>query len=383
MKEAESRELRVQVLEECGAGADTLDELLAYGDKPFEARKIHHLQSFPLPDEPHIPSWTAYASDARVSGAFEGLKKRFVQLQFPIRAGMSQHPAHRAATRQGRFGEAAAFAPGLELRLPSELELTVHSSIAGRIPILTAADREDFVALVRAFTERNEPAPVPDSMGACIVTGLNNWDRIASYRRSWEEKQPGLVTEQAWAEEFHRLRAQKELYQDRFILLSRGPYSAVGGGDAGLDEKDWLDRSLVIRREHELTHYFTFRVFGFMRNHLLDELIADGVGLLQAFGHYRADLALRFLGLEAYPAYRGGGRLDVYRGKPPLSDEGFRVLQSLAFRSIDNLKKLLRDRRDLRVDLSGLAKLTFTLATLTLEELASPQMPSRVGQRLA
>jgi hypothetical protein len=254
--------------------------------------------------------------------------------------------------------------------------------MAGRIPILVAADRDDFVALVRAFTERNEPANVPDSMGACIVTGLNNWDRIASHRKSWEEAQPGLVTEQAWLEEFGRLRARKELYQDRFIILSRGPYSAVTARDVGLDEQDWLARSLVIRREHELTHYFTYRVFGFMRNHLLDELIADGAGLIQAYGHYRADMALRFLGLESYPEYRQDGRLDVYRGEPPLSEEGFCVLQSLAFRSIDNLEKLLRDRQDLLKDLGGLARLTFTLATLTLEEPASSQMPSRVDQRL-
>ena len=35
------------------------------------------------------------------------------------------------------------------------------STMAGRIPVLLSADRDDFVALVQAFTDRNEPVPVP------------------------------------------------------------------------------------------------------------------------------------------------------------------------------------------------------------------------------
>ena len=71
--------------------------------------------------------------------------------------------------------------------------------------------------------------------------------------------------------ELGRLAADKPRYQDRFVILSRGPYSAVPAADTGLSEAEWLERSLVIRREHELTHYFTYRLFGSMRNHLLDE----------------------------------------------------------------------------------------------------------------
>ena len=42
-----------------------------------------------------------------------------------------------------------------------------------------AGAREDFVFLVQSLTQRNEPEPVADSMGACIVAGYNNWDRVA------------------------------------------------------------------------------------------------------------------------------------------------------------------------------------------------------------
>jgi hypothetical protein len=381
MIESELHDLRVEVLRECGAKEDTLPELLAYGERPFELQEDWTVPKFPLTDELHVTSWVDYASDAGERGAFSALKERFVQLRFPIRSGMSNEPAYLAATRKGRFEEANALGPGLELLDPAGLELVIHPSMAGHIPLLVATERADFVALVQAFTERNEPALVPDSMGACIVTGFNNWDRIKSHRKRWEEAQSGFVTETGWVEEFRRLRANKEQYQDRFIILSRGPYSAVTGEDIGCNTEDWLAKSLVIRREHELTHYFTYRVFGYMRNHLHDEVVADGIGLVRAFGHYRPDLALRFLGLESYPDYRQGGRLENYKGEPPLSDNAFRVLQSIARRCINNLETFFDSRRDRLVELVTLAQLTYAMTTLTLEELASPQMPSCIAQR--
>ena len=84
--------------------------------------------------------------------------------------------------------------------------------------------------------------------------------------------------------------------------------------DLGLAEAEWREMSLVIRREHECAHYFTRRLFGSMRNNLLDELIADYAGLVAATGRFRADWFLRFIGLEEFPRYRPGGRLDLYRG---------------------------------------------------------------------
>jgi len=68
-----------------------------------------------------------------------------------------------------------------------------------------------------------------------------------------------------------------------------------------------------------------------MRNNLLDEVIADYFGITAACGRFRADWLLRFFGLESYPRYRAGGRLEHYRGDPPLSDAAFLVLQRLLF----------------------------------------------------
>ena len=69
-----------------------------------------------------------------------------------------------------------------------------------------------------------------------------------------------------------------------------------------------------------MTHLFVHRVFGVMRTHVFDEIVADFIGLARTFGTYRPDLALRFFGLEGYPQYRAGGRLEVYRPDPPLSE---------------------------------------------------------------
>jgi hypothetical protein len=236
--------------------------------------------------------------------------------------------------------------------------------------------------LVQAFSERNEPTVVPDAMGACIVKGLNNWSRIRAYRARWEQELGTAATEDAWAEEFQRLIPQKDLYQDRFIILSRGPYSAIAAQDIGFDDREWLERSLAIRREHELTHYFTYRVFNAIRNNIFDELIADFVGLVRAFGSYRADLALRFLGLEAYPAFRAGGRLEVYRGRPPLSDEAFAVARTLALHGARHLEAFATSHPQHLRTLSALGTLTFALTTMTLEELASSEMARMVRERL-
>ena len=109
----------------------------------------------------------------------------------------------------------------------------------------------------------------------------------------------------------------------------------------GADE--WLNASLVIRREHECAHYFTRRVLGSMRNSLLDELIADYVGVVAASGRYHAAWFLRFLGLEEFPAFRPDGRLQRYRGDPPLSDGAFAVLRSVAKRAAERLEAFHAD----------------------------------------
>ncbi len=372
---------RTDVLAYFGATAAQAEELLVYNQNVFHHNALNHPVKFPLTPETHVAAWEEYAV-AAIAGAFEVLKQRLVQFRFPILEGISQTEAYRAATRKGVRVDSMAEATGLVLQQPEKLQLILHQSLAGTIPVLLAGNREDFVSLVQALTKRNEPQPVPASMGACIVSGFNNWDRICQYRQQWSAENFANCCETSWAAEFQRIVPQKQLYQDTFIILSDGPYSNVSASDMGLEESQWQHLSLTIRLEHECTHYFTRRLFKSMRNNILDELIADYRGIVAATGYYRADWFLRFLGLESFPNYREGGRLQNYRGQPPLSDGAFQILQALVKATAENLQRFhaeyVGDLTNTNIQPLMLMGLTY----LTLEELASREAKSRIQQTL-
>lgn len=364
--------LRANVLMAYGANDSETEELLLYNQNQFNQISFASLPNFPPAPEPHVSIWQEYATEAETIGVYEALKPRLVQLQFPICAGISETEEYRAATRKGQPSDRASQTTQLSLQQPETLKLFIHQSLAGAIPVLVAGCREDFVTLVQAFTKRNEPHPIPDSMGACIIGGYNNWDRVQRYRQQWQQQNP-LGD---WNAEFKRLIPQKDLYQDRFILLSPTAYSGVAASDLGLTDAEWLPLSLTIRLEHECTHYFTRRFFGVMRNNLLDEFIADYRGIVAALGYYRADWFLNFMGLESYPAYRQGGRLENYRGEPNLSQGALKVLQALLKTAAENLERFERRYRERSRTLTEEVAVLIALAALTLEELASQSAES-------
>jgi hypothetical protein len=378
-------ELQAAVLADHGAAPSEVEELLRYNENRFSlaaggtspAVAVAPV-ALPLPDEPFVRAWEAYAAEARQAGAGVVLRRVLPQLRFPIRAGISGSPDYRAATRRGEPPDGLAAASGLPLERPELLEIVLHASAAGRIPLLVVRHRQDFVLLVQALTGRNEPVPVTASQGAAMVAGYVNWQRVAELRRAWEDEEPaarGSAAAAGWAAELARLAERRELYQDRFILLGDGPYSGVPAAAMGLDEEEWRRQSLVIRREHECAHYLTRRLFGSMRNNALDELIADFAGITAAAGGFRADWFLRFIGLESFPRYRAGARLDLYRGKPPLSDGAFAVLRALLHAAAGEL-----ERWDAVLRRSPAPPRPFTVAfrlaavaALRLEDLASAE----------
>jgi hypothetical protein len=363
---------RSQILAEFGANPLEVEELLLYNQNVFAQDNLVSSLQFPLPSESHIAVWQEYLTAAKTQGIFTTLKDALVQLQFPIQAGISQTETYLAATRKGIIRDRTT---DFVLQQPEALQLKIHQSLAGEIPVLLTTNRNDFVSLVRAITKRNEPVDIPDSMGACMVAGYNNWDRIRRYKQQW------LVnnSESAWSEEFKRLIAQKELYQDRFIILSDGFYSNVQPEKLGLTAEKWRGLSLTIRLEHECTHYFTRRVFNSMRNNLLDELIADYQGIVAATGTYKADWFLHFLGLESFPNYREGGRLQNYRGQPPLSDGAFKILQKLVKSAAENLEAFDCNYNH-QLQTTEHQIMLMALTSLTIEELASPNAGQRLQQ---
>lgn len=321
---------RLAVWRAHGADEAQAAQLLEYAASP-----LHHglpePRDYPLPDAACVADWARYAAQAGEIGAAAVLRDVLVQLRFPIAAGMSDDPAYQAATRRGILPDART--PGLALSKPEGLRIFLHPTAAGRVPVVLTEAREDFEALLRAITRRNEPSPVPSSMGACLVAGYNNWARVAGMRRAFAEQHPEDHTGQGWAAAFRAIVPEKARYQDRFMLLSAGGYSSTPAGALAVSDEAWQAASIRLRLEHECVHYVTREVVGVMRESLLDELAADYVGMVDALGAFRPDLFLRFMGLEEAPHCRADGRLRNYRGTPPLSDASLAVLASVLVRA--------------------------------------------------
>jgi len=357
-------ECRAAGLAAHGARGGEVDELLAYAENAFS---LADAPALPLEDEPCAAAWEGYAARAAQVGTVAALREVLPQLRFPIQGGIAATDAYRAATLRGERGEHPA--GGVEFADEAGVRLFMHPTPAGRVAVIVARERADFESLVRALTRRNEPEAVPASMGACIVGGYNDWARVAVLRAEWEAEHP-MAAPGAWSAWFReQVVPRRELYQDRFILLSSGPYSAVPAAELGLGQAEWLEKSFVIRLEHECAHYVTRRVFGSMRNSLHDELIADWRGIRAAEGRFRAEWLLRFMGLERHPEYRQGGRLQNYRGTPPLSDGAFAALRNMlvaAATALEAVDAAIPREPDAE------ARALCALAALSVEELAGP-----------
>lgn len=370
---------RQTALVESGAEPSTAEEILAQSaGNGWWPRETIEFESLPLGDDPLIEAWSAYAAEAESAGVLPTLRDKLVQLRFPIRSGISTEDGYRAATLKGQVSNDSE---SLELTDPDGLSLTLHPSLAGKIPILAVRNRRDFETLVRALTARNEPVSIPESMGACLINGLNNWDRIKTMKTRWEATDPAGRECSTWGEEFRRIIPQTGLYKDRLIVLSHGPYSGVEAGHVGIEDDEWDRLSFNIRLEHECVHALSLKLFGAMRHDLLEELIADWLALVKVFGEFRAEFALRFLGLETFPNFREGGRIEVYRGTPPVSDEAFNVMQRLAAEAIETLDSISCDPS---FDLSNdevLGRLTVALLTMPIEELVEDGGLERVRGR--
>ena len=365
---------RGSVLSALGATPAECVELLRYNENHFDPDGLARVGSLPLADEAFVTTWARYAREAESVGAWAVLRRALVQLRFPVRLGMSRETAYGSATRG--LAPVQDEPPSLKLVRPAAVRIEIQETPAGRLPVVVAPHRSDFETLVQALTRRNEPVPVAGSIGACMVAGYTNVERLRRLREQWWTGHP-FPTEAGWKRELQMLLPRRELYQDRFVIASTTPYSAVPADRIGLTREAWERSSLAIRVEHESMHYFTRRVFGSMKNRLLDEIIADYAGIVRAAGRFRADWALSFFGLESYPRYREGGRLEHYRGEPPLSDGAFRILQRLVERAVDNLETWSATADDAtRPD--GHMGTVVALTRLTVEDLAAGDAPDRL-----
>ena len=183
----------------------------------------------------------------------------------------------------------------------------VMETPAGSVRVVTLGNRQDFeLALRSLMAAKDGPlTPIPASQGAAMLT-LFNWPRIHAHL--------ALFPEEERAAEFKRFTAVRENYIDMLVLLSRGPYSHVDAATMGETEEEWLEHSDTIRRFHELTHVICRRLYPGDVAPIRDELAADAVGLIAAYGRFDPETEKLFLGIR--DGRYTGGRLGNYTDTP-------------------------------------------------------------------
>ncbi|WP_347489122.1 hypothetical protein ABDB91_18160 [Desulfoscipio sp. XC116] len=345
----------------------------------FDHTHFKPRQGIPLPDELFVRDWEEYIKDIPQHGFLASLQQRLIQLNFPVREGMSQNSNYRSAARKGAETSAMPEATGVRLEEPGNIEVYLYQTLAGGIPVMQIGNRSDFETLVRVFAHRNEPVLIPPSMGACMIKGYNNWDRVKKYKEKWHsanghKENPDLL----WQLEFEKMKSQTEFYRDTFLILSDKEYSNVPAEMLGISGERWRRLSLDIRREHEATHYCTLRFWNSARNHLLDELIADYMGLAAATGSYRAHWFLCFMGLEDYPVYRTGGRLANYLKDKELSGRAFEKLKFYIYNAACNLEIFSDKYAPCFYQGEGKYQMLLAMSKMNLVELASENMEKKL-----
>ena len=320
-------------------------EILAYTKNKFVIEKAPiDFVGYSFLDEDFVETWYGYVEEGKTVGFYKTLQRHFAQLHFPIEKGISNSEHYKAATLKDVDVVTMEADTGLALNNPDEIEFKLYNSIAGKIPVLIVPDNEDFESIVQAFCYKNEPVVIPKSMGATMVHGINNWGRIRALRSRFKTDYP--IAD--WNEYFKsQIMADTSAYQDKMIILSTKPYSNVLSDSVGLTSEDWIDMSLKMRLHHEIAHYFTLRRFSSVAHNLHNEIVADYAGICAGYGRYNPEWFLKFMGLEDYPNYRKGGRLENYLSTDNISEEAYEILKTIIFRAAINIYKFddyLQDR---------------------------------------
>lgn len=248
------------------------------------------------------------------------LINRYPQLLMPIEKGIKNSEEYRNIVLRG---EPCNYKDTFKRNKLDKFE-TIDTPL-GEVEVLMFYDREDFVHAVRSLGNRCEPVAVPDSIGAEAIFGLNNWQKV---------------------------RAGLDDYKDSLIILSYGNYSNVPYekinettlNEYCLNNDTWLEKSLIIRKYHELTHFVMRKKYPNDIKPIRDEIIADSVGIIGAFKCFDDRLLKLFLGIEG-DVYRKGGRLENYEG-----------LDTSDISSIINLINNLKDKLNNNIEINDIWK---------------------------
>ena len=172
------------------------------------------------------------------------------------------------------------------------IKISFIQTLAGKLPTIYSENHADFEALASFLSGKSEIKKLPETVNAFTIPA-----KIRGVRH-------------------------------KVILLNKASYSNISADKLNLDAEDWLKKSAVIRRRHESAHYETLRLFGGMKNHALDEILADAVGQVAAFGNFSANRQRIFFGLNNGIC---NGRLNFYVQKV-LPDDREKI-----YRAVDNV----------------------------------------------
>ena len=296
----------------------------------FNSGEKHSFLNFS--EESDIQFWDELSKKNDGTSILDALKKCYPQLNFPIEKEIEKTELYKDFVLRGKT-DFTNLTSSLELSDLKSIKLEINESIGGKIPTLTISNQEDFVKIIQALLHKNNPVEIPSSMGAALINGINNWERLNTIKNNWLANNPFGN----WNTEFSSIILNKSLYKDKLIVLSTKPYSNVSASQLGLSDDLWISYSISIRKEHEFTHLYTLKRYGLASNNLHDELIADYIGIIKAIGYYDKTWMLNFMGLEEYPQYRRGARLENYVKENRLSAEDFKQLIRIVKNAIETI----------------------------------------------
>lgn len=188
------------------------------------------------------------------------------------------------------------------------IKISFIQTLAGRLPAIYTENHDDFEALASFLSGKVEIKKFPVTVNAFTIPA-----KIRGVRH-------------------------------KIILLNRAPYSNIAADKLDLTTEDWLDKSQKIRLRHESAHYETLRLFGGMKNHALDEILADALGQVAAFGNFSANRQKIFFGLKNGEC---DGRLTFYVQKvfPDDREKIYRAVDTV----LDKIESEISNCNDLEI----------------------------------
>lgn len=351
-------------------------DLSAYLANPFLPAASEPLPTLPLPDESHVSGWRSWRADGPVTPA--ELAERMPQAAFAIEAGMAKSPAYRAAI----LSADASAIPSNPTLPEGMLDFSVQADFAGHLPVVGTDDRGLFEWMFRTLGARCEPVPISPQVHALLITGLIAPGRITATREAWDAGElrddPAVTGIDQWNQAMPLLdKSDPTRFRDRMLILHDDVYAGLDASSLTppLDSATWLEKSRTIRHHHEFAHYATRRLFQNMRLNLHDEIIADCMGFLAAFGRFDAALFLRAMGIQ--PGHLPPPDARAWTYVQGLSEPEVLQVCGLAIDAARNTEAWL----ELMPNISPPHVLQ-SLARTSLPELASPQSIERLTSTL-